>query len=100
MSKQFTTIKVGYSTGVYGCSSEYFTTIIVRGTKMFGVHHSGMYGSDDRVNAVLKDAGYKETYTPSYFGKMTRADYGKAFLSEYGAIEEVQYIIKNGKYPQ
>jgi len=96
--KKFSTIKVGYTAGVYGCSGEYFLTIIMRDTEMFHVYHYGMYGSEERVNAVLKNAGYEEYYISSWYGKMTKKDVGKRFLSEYTAIEEVKNIIEKGEY--
>lgn len=96
--KQFSTIKIGYTSGIYGCSGEYFVTIITRGKKTFHVYHYGMYGSDYRVNAPLKSAGYNEYYIGSWFGKMKQKDIGRCFLHEDAAIEEIEYIIKKGKY--
>jgi hypothetical protein len=98
--KKFTTIKVGYTAGVYGCSGEYFLTIIMREAEMFHVYHYGMYGSEERVNAVLKSAGYEEYYIGSWFGKMTKKDVGKRFVDEYQAIDEVKSIIETGKYTE
>jgi len=96
--KKFSTIKVGYTAGIYGCSGEYFVTIITRGDEMYHVYHYGMYGSEERVNAVLKNAGYSEYYVSSWYGKMTKKDVSKRFVGEYQAIEEVKNIIENGKY--
>ena len=93
----FTTIKIGYSTGVYGCTGEYFVTIIIKDGEMFQVHHNGLYGSAERINMMLKDAGYTEKYIRSFFGKMTRDDY-RGIPSEYDAIEEVKSIIETGEY--
>ena len=57
--KKYTTIKTGYSSGVYGCSGEYFTTIVINGDKTDFFHHKGLYGSEERVNQALKDKGYE-----------------------------------------
>jgi hypothetical protein len=97
--KKFTTLKVGYTAGAYGCSGEYFTTIVLTGDNVRVFNFYGMYGADERVNRLLKDAGYESFYTPSDFGKMTQKDVrarGKFWESEYQAIETVQDFI-NGK---
>lgn len=98
--KTYTTIKVGYTAGVYGCSGEYFITIITRGDEMFHVYHYGMYGSEERVNSVLKNAGYNEYYVGSWYGKMTKKDAGKRFASEYQAIDSIKHIIEHGAYAE
>jgi hypothetical protein len=86
--KQFTTIKVGYTAGIYGCSNEYFTTIIINGSKHTSISHYGMYGSEERVNHALMDRGYREFYTPSDFGRMIAKDVNKnLFTSEHDVIK-------------
>jgi len=91
--KTFTTLKVGYTAGMYGCSNEYFNTIIVNGSKMFGIAHKGMYGSDDRINRLLKDKGFTEVYIPNDFGRMTAKEINK-HLFKYE--NEVIDFINNG----
>lgn len=88
--KKYTTIKVGYSAGVYGCSAEYFTTIIIDGEKTSSISHYGMYGSEERVNHVLDEAGFTSFYTPSDFGKIPSRGTWKGFKSEYQAVEELK----------
>lgn len=88
--KQFTTIKVGYTHGIYGCSGEYFTTIIINGSKHASINHYGLYGSEERVNQALKAKGYKEFYTPSDYGKMTKKEVWKGFMSENEAIDKIK----------
>jgi hypothetical protein len=87
--KIFTIIKVGYSTGIYGCSGEYFFAIIIKDDKMECIKFSGMYGADERIERELKDKGYKLNYISSDFGKMTRNDY-KRFINEYQALELIK----------
>jgi len=95
--KKFTTIKVGYTAGIYGCSGEYFTTIILNNDDVKFINHNGLYGSEHRINSILKDAGYKEFYTPSTYGKLTRKDIPKTmFSSEHVAIEELKTMLKGG----
>lgn len=100
-TKMFTTLKVGYTAGIYGCSGEYFTTIIISGNeKPYIVNHYGMYGSESRVTEPLKQAGYKEFYTPSDFGKMTQRDVNSRtnfWSSEYTALEEIKQAIADKK---
>lgn len=88
--KQFTTLKVGHSHEIYGCSAEYFTTIIVNGDKMVGISHYGMCGSEERINRTLKDLGYFEKYIPSDFGSIKSRQAWKGFLSEKEAISEIE----------
>jgi hypothetical protein len=95
--KRYTTLKVGYTAGVYGCSGEYFTTIILKDDeKPHIMNHYGMYGSESRVTEPLKQAGYIEFYTPSDFGKMTMKDIRSRknfWSSEYAAIDEIQKAL-------
>jgi len=90
--KQFTTIKIGYSVGVYGCTGEYFTTIYRNGGKTGSFSFGGMYGAKERINREMEKKGYKIYYVPSFYGKMTRKDRTKYIMSEYSAIK----YIKNG----
>ncbi len=96
--KLFTTIKIGYSAGVYGCSGEYFTTIYTNGSHAESFHFSGMYGAEERVNSTMRDKGYKECYTPSFFGRVTRSDIpSKAFMSEQTAIKYIKRGFRKSK---
>lgn len=90
MKKQFTTIKVGYSSGIYGCSAEYFTTIWISDTGLNAMHFQGLYGTEERVAREFKNKGYEEQYSFQEYGKLTRKDMIKAFISEQKAIELVQ----------
>ena len=91
--KQYTTIKTGYTAGVYGCSGEYFTTIYTNGSKHGSFRFEGMYGTEERINRVMEDKGYKGFYSGASYGRMTRSDIPKqAYMGEYEAIE----YIKNG----
>jgi hypothetical protein len=99
IEKSFTTYKLGYTAGVYGCSGEYFNCII-NGSKEQNEYHTtsiffeGMYGVEERIKAVLKDAGYKEYYTQSVYGQLKRKDIPKnRFLSEYKAIDAIKIIL-------
>lgn len=92
--KQFTTIKIGYSVGVYGCSGEYFTTIYMNGNKHGSFSFYGMYGADERINREMEAKGYKQFYTPSRFGKMVRED-REGIQSEATAIEYIKRGFKD-----
>lgn len=88
--KLFTTIKVGYTSGIYGNSGEYFTTIVVTDAGMKSFSHYGQYGSEDRVNNALKAKGYEERYFPSDFGKLKQREVNyNLFKREEEAIEYV-----------
>lgn len=93
-NKTFTIIKIGYSSGVYGCSNEYFTLIYTdKKESLKSQSFYGMYGSSERVSAVMKDKGYKEKYTQSFFGRMTRKDLTKNCISEHSIINDyIKYI--------
>jgi hypothetical protein len=89
--KQFTTIKVGYTAGIYGNSGEQFITIYTDEKGMHYLHFEGQYGAEERVNSTFKDLGYTQFYTPSVFGRMTRKDIpSKLVVSEYQAIRELK----------
>lgn len=88
--KVFITTKVGYTAGIYGCSNEYFNTVIIDGDKIEAIPHYGMYGSEERVNALLKEKGYTEKYIACDFGKMKKREIWKGFISEHQAVEEIK----------
>lgn len=92
--KQFTTLKVGYSRGIYGCSNEYFTTIVVNNNEMTSISHCGMYGSEERINQTLKDAGFIEKYIASDFGLIKSREAWKGFISETEAIAEIKKLYQ------
>lgn len=88
--KKYTTIKTGYSSGVYGCSGEYFTTIVINGDRTDFFHHKGLYGSGERVNNALKDKGYEFFYTCAGYGKIKAREYPKGwYMSETQAIKHI-----------
>lgn len=88
--KTYITLKVGYTRGIYGCSNEYFNTIIINGDKITSVAHYGLYGSEERVHAELKAKGFTETYIPSDYGKMTKKEVWKGFISETEAVKTIR----------
>ena len=93
MTKQYTCVKVGYTAGIYGCSGEYFTLIYVNSKGMHSISFHGMYGSEDRVQNILKDKGYKPYWTPSDYGRMKYRDINKnMFVSEQQATEELRKV--------
>ena len=96
--KQFTILKVGYTSGIYGCSGEYFNCIIVDKKGLYSIPFNGMYGTDHRVAKALKEEGYEEKYISTDYGKMTRKDMLHMFLSEDEAIKKVQEYSKMSKF--
>lgn len=94
MIKQFATIKVGYSKGIYGCTAEYFTTIWIDKTGMNAMHFQGLYGVEERVAREFKSKGYEQAHIFSEYGKLTRKDMIAAFVSEKIAIEMVKTRVK------
>lgn len=95
MNKQFITLKVGYSRGIYGCSDEYFTTIIINGDDIKSISYSGLYGSEERINAILKDSGYKQKHVPSDYGLIKTREAWKGFEREEDAIKNLKELLQN-----
>jgi hypothetical protein len=100
--KQFTCVKIGYTAGVYGCSNEYFNFIIDDiDEKGRDRHHwfylKGLYGADDRIINLLKEKGYKETFTSSWYGKLTRSTAPKHAKTEDQAINYINNNFKDEK---
>lgn len=91
----FTIIKVGYSAGIYGCSAEYFTAIWIDNTGLNSFHFQGLYGTEERIAKEFKDKGYQQGWTSQEYGKLTRKDNIKMFLSENEAIEFVKTRVKD-----
>ena len=88
INKWYTIIKIGYSAGVYGCSNEYFT--LIHTDKKEGLKSQsfyGMYGAEERVARMMEDNGYKQKYTHSFFGRMTRIVLTNNCISEYDVIK-------------
>lgn len=87
--KNATIIKIGYTTGIYGCSNEYFNCIFTdkRGLNNFIFY--GMYGVEERIEAAMKDKGYKVAHTASIYGRLTKKDGTslKWLKSEYQALD-------------
>ena len=93
--KQFTTIKVGYTAGIYGCTNEYFTTIMSNGKKHDTFTFYGNYGAEERISRAMQDKGFAEYYTPSIYGQLHRNDIPqKMVMSEYSAIEHIKNNFK------
>jgi hypothetical protein len=93
--KQFSIVKVGYTSGIYGCSGEYFNCIFTDKKGLQNFTFSGMYGADERVQAEMREKGYKQVWLKSDYGKMKTSGQDKMlpiFMGEYQAIE----YIKNG----
>ena len=85
----FITLKVGYTSGIYGCSGEQFNTIIINGDKVENILFNGMYGAESRINNALKTKGYEEKYINTNYGKMTRKD-AEWFIPEQEALELIK----------
>ncbi len=96
--KTFTILKVGYSSGVYGCSNEYFTCIYSstpRQRKLYngGLHSfsfKGLYGVESRIEEAMKEKVFTFSYTPSQYGKITGQD--KYWIGFKGETEAIKYI--------
>lgn len=73
----FTIIKTGYTAGVYGCSGEYFTLIMVNNKNTTSVKFNGLYGAEQRVAEYLKSKGYKEFFTSGEYGQLKARDIHK-----------------------
>jgi hypothetical protein len=95
MKKIYTIIKIGYTAGIYGCSNEYFTLIYTDKKDGFkSVSFYGMYGAEERVSATLKEKGYTQHYTQSFFGKMKRNDITKNCISEHDLLKFTINLLK------
>lgn len=87
--KYFTIQKIGYTAGIYGCSNEYFSLVITNteaDTDKWITQHIfyGMYGAEQRIAEILKQAGYTDKYIHSIYGKLTKKDIPtKLVESEY-----------------
>lgn len=93
MTKLFTQFKVGYSSGMYGCSNEYFTLIYTDASGLHSINHYGLYGSDERVARAMKERGYTQQHVQSpNYGKMSLREAKPYFISEDQAIKEAQEI--------
>ena len=93
--KYFSITKIGYTSGVYGCTGEYFLVAVYNGDKE--PQHcilEGLYGEDQRAAGVLQDAGYKQVYTSVPYGKLTRKDL-KPYTTRYAnSVIELTKLIK------
>jgi hypothetical protein len=88
--KTFTIIKVGYSSGIYGCSSEYFQAVIIKDGELSGLPFQGLYGTQERIAAELKTKGYEQKHIQSgTYGKITGKDKNFALYEEQ-AIEQIK----------
>ena len=82
-----TIIKTGYTAGSYGCSGEYFTLIMINGSKTSSIKFNGMYGAEERVRTYLNKKGYKDFYTNGEYGKLNSREIHKPTnYSEYDLI--------------
>lgn len=101
--RHFTTIKTGYTAGVYGNTGEYFTTILINGKNTSSLRWHGQYGAEYRIAEFLKARGYKEFYTPANYGRLKRDDImHKVTYSEYellngGKLWELVRAMRNSK---
>ena len=51
-----------------------------------------MYGAEERIARAMKDKGYEEKYTQSFYGKMTRKDVTANSRSENITLDAIRYI--------
>lgn len=86
----FTTIKTGYTAGVYGNTGEYYTTTLINNGVTSSVMWHGQYGADYRIAEYLKQKGYKSFYTQANYGQLRRDDILKQVThSEYEMLKEI-----------
>jgi len=99
--KYFTIQKIGYTAGIYGCSGEYFSLVITNteaDTDKWITQHIfyGMYGAEQRIAGIMKEAGYIDKYIHSIYGKLTKKDIPQKLVeSEYTLAR----ILKEGYLP-
>lgn len=87
----FINTKIGYSSGTYGCTGEYFLLHAYRGDELsehLSIRYVGMYGVEERVAEPLKKAGFGEVWVGTSLGKLTGQD-KRGFVSEAEAIKKV-----------
>ena len=89
--KNYTNIKVGYSSGSYGCSGEYYELIYTTKTGLKYIAYGGLYGADERIKRVIEKKGYKPSYCQSQYGKINQKD-TKWFISETEALEFIKKL--------
>lgn len=100
-TKIFTITKTGYTTGIYGCTGEYFTlnyTYINKTTgdlEMNFFHFQGMYWADERVREAMENKKFRYQYSNANYGKLVKKDIYPNTMDEYEAIE---YIKNNFKH--
>lgn len=96
----FTTVKTGYTAGVYGNTGEYYTTILINNKNTTSVKWHGQYGPDYRIKEFLTAKGYKEFYTNANYGQLkrddilTRVTYSEHELLKGGKLLEYVKSIK------
>lgn len=92
--KIFINQKIGYTSGIYGCSGEQFQLIAIddEGVKNSFVY-DGLYGHEHRIAEAMKNKGYKEVYTGvgRIYGKLKRED-AKYAKSETEALAEIEKL--------
>lgn len=91
--KMFSIFKTGYTSGNTGCTGEYFTAIIINDDVVNSYAFQAMYTNGQDIRAYLKGEGYKEFYTSSNWGKLTRKDITPNTRGERVTLE----MIKGGK---
>jgi hypothetical protein len=89
--KLFTIIKTGYSSGIYGCSNEYFTAIVIKDDITSSYMFRGLYGEDERMKSLLVEQGFKPFYSYGAYGKIPSREY-KA--SMFDSIKEIANKVK------
>jgi hypothetical protein len=98
----FITIKTGYTAGVYGCSGEYFTTILINKAATTAVKWNGMYGAEYRIAEYLKSKGYAEVYASAEYGQLKQRDiHQPTNYSEHamlkGKLDEMIKSVRGGR---
>ena len=90
--KFFAITKIGYTSGIYGCSGEQFLAIWTSKEGLKSYAFEGLYGAGERVSRLFLDKKYKTNYIGNRYGQMTRQE-AKYFKSEYIALKELKELI-------
>lgn len=99
--KVFTIIKTGYTSGITGCTGEYFTLIAINGKSHSTIKFNGLYGAEDRLRKEFEKYGYYFFYTNGEYGKLnSREIHRPTNYSEYqlingGKLKEVAQSLIN-----